>query len=260
MTQKKSVCFIKPCFFITDETLKVEIVKDLFTYIAKPPRNGQQAKQLVVLIHGYGFDATAMEKMAEEVAALLPDAMIIMPHAPDAFVAPQSDNHALRVPRQLVEDDTAPAKGRQWFSIQGKTMDDYKEPILALAQKLNHFIDAFADDLSLPNDKIAIMGFSQGGAVALFTAMTRREPIGAIVGHSTIFMHDPSLMLNGQSPTLFLYGDKDEEFSQTMYGQVIGAIKAVNKDLEVTLVKGLRHKTSDASRKIAAAFIARHIG
>ncbi len=68
-----------------------------------PPKSGDPAKQLVVLLHGIGADGNDLIALAPFYQGVLPDALFIAPNAPFPC-------------------DMAPF-GYQWFSIQNLQPD-----------------------------------------------------------------------------------------------------------------------------------------
>jgi len=230
---------------------------DGFEYLSQAPKSGP-VQQLVVLLHGYGRNATLMQKSADEIAARLPQALILMLQAPEEFEAHTSDDgNALRVPEQLRGDDPeglAPGHRRQWFSIRAASLDDMAHRLQQTAARVNDFISAKIAEYGLTDSDVALMGFSQGGVVALYAAYGRTEPIRCVVGHSTIFMGGPNL--HSQPPTLYLYGLADEEFSIKRYEEVARHVKAHVPDTTVRTLESLRHTTNAESRAIVADYIA----
>lgn len=228
-------------------------------YLQEAPENGAIG-QLVVLLHGYGRDASLMKKLADEVRVRLPQALILMPQAPEEMEEHVGEDNVLRVPEQL-RDDAAqgfmPGARRKWFSIRGKTLDELTHHILRVADTVNDFITGHMRAHGLQDKDVALMGFSQGGVVALYTAYHRAQPISCVVGHSTIFM--PGVDLTSKVPTLYLYGLDDEEFPPNRYEAAAVYVADHVPETTVCAVPGLRHTTNAESRGIVADYIASHL-
>lgn len=226
---------------------------DAFDYVCRGKTVGQP-RHLVILLHGYGRNAAAMEKMADEVELLLPEALIVMPQGPEICAVPEDDRgNLLKVP-QVVRADRLAARQdrRQWFAVDG-SVDDIHRRLAAVAEKLNIFIDNKRDLLGLKDSQIALMGFSQGGGQALYTALHRPQALGCVVAHSAPYFGLSNIV--GKHPVLYLYGIEDEEFSLTHYQGSATRLAAHIDELYIEAVPGLSHKTSDQSRKIVARYI-----
>lgn len=228
-------------------------------YIENAPESGAVA-QLVILLHGYGRDATLMIKQAEAVRALLPQALILMPQAPEDMEGAVGDDNVLPLPAQLRDDDVSamPADSRrQWFSIRGADLQQLTARIFKVTALLNDFISQKRDQYGLTDQDIALMGFSQGGVVALYTAYLRPQAVACVVGHSTIFI--PGSTLHSSVPTLYLYGLADEEFTPARYQEAAQHILEHVPHTAVMAVPGLRHTTNAESRALVADYIAAHL-
>lgn len=227
-------------------------------YLEVAPKSGP-VKQLVVLLHGYGRNATLMQKLADEVQARLPQALVLMPHAPEEYEEQVSDDNVLRVPEQLRSDtpeNFSPGMRRKWFSIRGATMEEVTRRVFKVTDLINDFISAHMATYNLNDKDVALMGFSQGGVVALYTAYHRAQPMACVIGHSTIFMQ--GMDLQSKPPTLYLYGLDDEEFPPERYEVAAEFVRQHVPDTAVRAVPGLRHTTNAESRAIVADYIADH--
>ena len=219
-------------------------------YVMRGPAKGP-VRKLVVLIHGYGRDAAVMEKMADAILAEIPDARVVMPQAPEPMRRPDDETgNLLKIPAEVREP--GPGGERQWFDIAGDAATLH-ERVVRVARRMNDFIDNQRDVLGLTDADIAIMGFSQGGGVALYTALTRAAPVRCVVGHSTILLGDSTF--RRCPPALLIYGDADPEFPQKMFAGTAAAVRQYGDDVTVRVVPGLGHTTSRESRDVAARFI-----
>lgn len=232
-----------------------------FDYVTHGPVSGAP-KKLVFAFHGYGRDASLMQKPAEEIVKAMPDAMVIMPNGPEEALIPRDDkgNIAATVPHAVRNNEKYKKlykfEERQWFPVHGDINQRIKESD-KVAKKLNDFIDAKRDMLGLTDKDIAIVGFSQGGFMALRTAFNRASEVGCAVGHSCIFVEGPDM--KSKPKTLFVYGTADEDITQVRFKDSVKALRKFGVDTETKKVQGLTHKTSDQSRKIMARYIKKYL-
>jgi phospholipase/carboxylesterase len=212
----------------------------------------------VILIHGYGVNAGFMDRMAEEILREIPDARVICPEAPDRMTLPADDHRcdlALRPPEEARNPppELSPDMQREWFPITGAPAELHRAAS-AVAKRMNDFIDGQRDALGIGDKDIAIMGFSQGGAVALYTAFTRPAEVACVVGHSAIVIHTRDFTT--RPPTLLVYGTDDRTLSEHQYeNNAVAPLRAHLSQLEISVIKAMGHTTTGHSRALVANFI-----
>ncbi len=123
------------------------------------PRSGAPARQLVVLLHGWGSSGDDLIQLAPSLAAALPDAEFVSPHGPERC-------------------DQNPA-GFQWFDLAHAQSG--RAPTAAVID-LESFLDAERRRLGLDANRVALVGFSQGTMMAL--AYGLQKPLAGILGYS----------------------------------------------------------------------------
>jgi carboxymethylenebutenolidase len=93
---------------------------------------------------------------------------------------------------------------------------------------------------STTSDKVGVVGFCMGGALALYTA-TKNPQIGASVvfygGHPKVKPDLPNL----QAPVLGLYGEKDRSVTPASAHELERQVKALGKQIEVIVYPGADH-------------------
>jgi phospholipase/carboxylesterase len=158
----------------------------------RKPKSGHPAKQLVVLLHGWGADGPNLIDLADMFAPTLPDAQFIAPNAPyPCEVNPY---------------------GYQWFSL----MDRQPQHMLAGARHaadiLNHFLDGQLKELGLDNSKLVLIGFSQGTMTALHVALRRTPVIAAVVGFSGALVGAEVMPaeITSRPPVCLIHGEADD--------------------------------------------------
>src|SRR4051794_10643090 len=125
------------------------------------PASGAAPKQLVILCHGVGADAHDLIDLHASWSHALPDALFVAPNAPEPY-------------------DMAPM-GRQWFSLQDRTPAVLDAGARRAAPLLLGTIAAELARAGLPEDAVAMMGFSQGAMAVLHAGLRRVPPPRAIL-------------------------------------------------------------------------------
>lgn len=128
------------------------------------PAAGGPAQQLIMLLHGVGADGRDLIEMAPHLAEIFPNAAFIAPNAPNRYDQGLS--------------------GYQWVSSGIRVETEVVEAVKVSAAILNQFIDNELMNAELGPEKLALVGFSQGTMMSLYTAPRRPHPIAGIVGYS----------------------------------------------------------------------------
>ena len=155
------------------------------------PLSGGPAKSLVVFLHGYGADGNDLIDIGRMWAPVMPETAFVSPHAPQPCAE-------------------APV-GRQWFPLAGTDQQKLREGVLAAAPVLDAFLDAELAAHGLGDDRLALVGFSQGTMMALHVGPRRAHPIAGIVGYSGLLPGPEFLKAEARQrpPVLLIHGDAD---------------------------------------------------
>ena len=202
-----------------------------------PPRSGGRARQLVVLLHGWGADGDDLIGLAPSWGALLPEAAFVSPHAP--------------FPCEM-------GFGRQWFSLADRS----PQVILAKARLVAPMIDAFIDERlaehGLAPADLALVGFSQGTMMALHVAPRREAPIAALVGYSGRLIGADLLEAEAKTrpPVTLIHGANDEIVPAASMETAGAALKSAGFAVETHLRPGLGHGIDPEGITIAGRFLA----
>lgn len=204
------------------------------------PASGRPPTALVVLLHGLGADGNDLIGLAHEWAPLLPDAMFLSPHAPFPC-------------------DMAPV-GRQWFSLQERTASAILAGIQVAAPILDSYLDRQLARLELADDRLALVGFSQGTMMALYAAPRRQQPCAAVVGYSgALFAAEPLENAPSKPPVLLVHGDADEVVPVQATLNAGAVLGAAGFDVQSEIRPGLTHGIDPAGLELGGEFLARHL-
>lgn len=204
--------------------------------------SGGQPKKIVLLLHGLGADGDDLIGLAPHIAPALPDAIFVSPHAPFPC-------------------DMAPY-GRQWFSLQERT----PAAILAGVQAARPILDAFIDKLlqrfALTEADLALVGFSQGTMMSLFTAPRRARPVAGVLGFSGALAGAELLAAEARAkpPTMLIHGDSDEIVPAQASQAAKAALAAAGFDVELHIRPGLPHSIDEQGLILGVNFLRKVLG
>jgi len=161
------------------------------------PQSGGPARQLVVLLHGYGADGNDLIEIGRAWQGLLPHCAFVSPHAPEPCAG-------------------APT-GRQWFALTFRDPNERWVGVNKAAPVLERFLDAELARLKLVPAALVLVGFSQGTMMALHVGLRRQTAPRAIVGYSGLLVEPPPAQaekflaeISSLPPVLLVHGDRDE--------------------------------------------------
>jgi phospholipase/carboxylesterase len=129
---------------------------------------GDDPQSAVIWLHGLGADGGDFAPLAEELA--LPFAVrYVFPHAPQM---PVTINNGWVMPAWY-----------DIFSLDIAAVQD--EAGIRLSQARVEALIAREVERGVPTEQIVLAGFSQGGAIALQTALRHGQPLGGVLALST---------------------------------------------------------------------------
>ncbi len=209
------------------------------------PRRGAApgaARTLVVLLHGLGADGHDLIALAPVLGQRLPAAAFVSPHAPFPC-------------------DMAPF-GRQWFSLQDRNPAAILGGVRLAAPVLSAFLDAELERHGLGDERLALVGFSQGTMVALFVALRRARPCAGLVGYSGALIGGDLLPeeIASRPPVLLVHGDADEIVPFQALAATTAALKANAVPVETESRPGLGHGIDERGLQLGVEFLTRHLG
>jgi phospholipase/carboxylesterase len=202
------------------------------------PKSGT-ARQLVVLLHGLGANGQDLIGLAPHFAQTLPDALFLSPDAPEPC-------------------DMAPY-GRQWFSLQNWSYESMLAGIQKAAPVLNAFLDDALSQYGLDDSKLALIGFSQGTMMSLYTGPRRPKPIAGILGYSGALVWEkaiPSGVLQ-KTPVHLIHGDSDNVVPLAAYHMARQTLEGSGFTVSGGITKDLAHSIDEAGIQSGQEFLRR---
>ncbi len=199
--------------------------------------SGGPARQLVVLLHGWGADGADLIGLAPHWARQLPDAEFVAPDAPEA-------------------NDMGP--GRQWFSLRDLGSEAIVAGVQAAAPTIDRFIDAELARLGLGPERLAMVGFSQGTMMALHVAPRRQAACAAVLGYSGRLIGAQALAREARSrpPVMLIHGEADEVVPAAALAEAETGLAAAGFEVAAHLRPGLGHGIDPEGLALGGRFIA----
>ena len=194
-------------------------------------------KELVILLHGLGADGNDLISLAPLFAQVLPGAAFVAPNAPFPC-------------------DMAPF-GRQWFSFQDRAPEAVLAGVRAAAPHLGAFIDTELERAGLPDERLALIGFSQGTMMALHVALRRAQACAAVIGYSGALVA-PQLLaeeVRSRPPILLTHGDADEIVPFSSMAAAEQALRENGMLVHSEPRPGLGHGIDETGLQLGAAML-----
>ncbi len=203
------------------------------------PASGGAPRSLVVLLHGYGSNGADLIELAPYWRAALPDTLFLSPNGPQACPG---------VPN-----------GYQWWPLTSFSPEARAAGVRVSAPALNAYLDHLLDRHTLTEDRLALVGFSQGTMMALHVAPRRKRTLAGVLGYSGMLADPEALAAEALSkpPMLLIHGDEDPTLPVIALHQAKGALEPLGFDVQTHVSPGLGHSIDEAGLKLGGQFLAR---
>lgn len=163
--------------------------------------SGENPNHTIIWLHGLGADGHDFEPVVPELK--LPPSLpvkFIFPHAP---VRPITLNAGMAM--------------RGWYDLKSLELDRSKQDPDGVRESSDQILELIQTEIEhgTPAENIILAGFSQGGAIALFTALTGPIKLAGVMGLSTYLPLVPEDLMSIKSdyrslPIFMGHGDFDD--------------------------------------------------
>jgi phospholipase/carboxylesterase len=196
---------------------------------------------LVVLLHGYGANGDDLIALADGWRRQLPQAAFVAPNAPEAIPG---------MPGAL-----------QWFPLTFRDQSERWRGVVAARPGLDRFLDAQLARYRLSDDRLVLVGFSQGTMLALHTGLRRQAGPAAIVGYSGLLAGPEHLVeITVRPPVLLIHGAEDDLIPIDALHIAREQLAQAGVGVEWHVGEGLGHGIDPAGQHLAGHFMAQHLG
>jgi phospholipase/carboxylesterase len=190
----------------------------------------------VVLIHGWGADGANLMDISPMLAQGQPKTIFLAPDGPD----PCSGN----------------PMGRQWFDLSGEAIDEgpeYSRPAL------EGLVAWLKTEHKIGPKKVVLIGFSQGGMMALHLGMRIKPQLAGVISFSGALLAPEKLEAEAVSkpPVLLVHGKDDQVVPFQALTIAEAMLKTNAVDVSCLAREGLDHGIDGDGLEAAVAFLAK---
>lgn len=196
-------------------------------------------KQLAVLLHGVGANGEDLLGLGEAWQTILPDCVFVSPDAHEPY-------------------DMAPF-GRQWFSLRDRNPAAMEKGMATAAPIIDAYLDGLMKEFSLPANRVALIGFSQGTMASLYVGLRRKEQLAGILGYSGALLAPEKLhdAIQSRPPVCLVHGMIDEVVPVAASRLAEHTLKQEGVSIDLHLCNGVGHSIDNAGLNLGAAFLQR---
>lgn len=199
-----------------------------------PPKSGQAAKQVMVLLHGYGADGSDLIGLGGEWREQFPDMLFVSPNAP----WPCGRNPG----------------GFEWFPVNDPPIESFRREGADRARPVivNFLIDLWAQTGLAARDTV-LCGFSQGAMMALHTGLSLDHEVRAIIAFSGALIPPPEPW--SKPPVALIHGDLDGVVPVQLSRDAEVALRAAGIDVRLHIERDMSHGIAPDGLGFAGAFL-----
>lgn len=200
-------------------------------------------KKLVVLLHGVGSSGADLEGLGHFFQQMMPEIIFAAPNGAEPF--------------------SGGGGYYQWFSLDGVTPENRPARIREARDGFDTIINGILHqhDFKPGEDKLILLGFSQGSIMALDALVSARFPLTAVVAFSGRLASPKPYHPAPETAVLLVHGLADNVISWHESEAASAAlIEAGSVDVQTQFEPNVAHTISAEGIGEAMAFIAQHFG
>jgi len=181
------------------------------------------AQQLMLLFHGVGANAQDLVPLGRLLAAEFPQAFVV------SIAAPLVSEHG---------------SGRQWFSVQGISEESRPARVEAALPAFAETVARWQKEAGVGTDAVALIGFSQGGIMALESTRDKPALAGRVVSIAGRFAQLPSSPNLATTVHMF-HGKADPVIPYGFTVQAAEHLVALGADVTADVIPHVGHQVNE---------------
>ncbi|MGH7948549.1 MAG: dienelactone hydrolase family protein, partial [Candidatus Binataceae bacterium] len=139
------------------------------------------------------------------------------------------------------KDVPTDSRGQQWFSTSGLTDDNRMDRISAILPKIEQLVRREQTHHRVPAERTVLIGYSQGGTVALEAVKAMPELAGAVVAYAARFARLPQPGTRMASRIHLVHGGYDSVVSRVYAERAARALAGLRVPVTLDIIEDLGH-------------------
>jgi phospholipase/carboxylesterase len=183
------------------------------------PAPEHPANHLFVFLHASGADARSMIPAAFKFQARFPSAALVVPRGFARY------------------DDEA----QQWYSSRGLNDDNRQDRVAAILPKIERLVRGEQASCRVPRERTVLIGYAQGGTVALETVKAFTGLAGAVVAYSARFARLPKSGTHIDARIHLVHGGYDSVVSRVHAERAARVLAGLHVPVTLDIIEDLGH-------------------
>jgi phospholipase/carboxylesterase len=185
------------------------------------PAPEHPARHLFVFLHASGADARSMIPTAFKDQGRVPSAALVVPSGFSSYG----------------KDGTR----QQWFSTSGLNDENRMSRIDAILPRVEQLVRREQTNHRVPSERTVLIGYSQGGTVALEAVKAMPELAGAVVAYSSRFAKLPQAGTHMHSRIHLVHGGYDSVVSRVYAERAERVLAGLHVPVTLDIIEDLGH-------------------
>jgi phospholipase/carboxylesterase len=181
----------------------------------------QAARHLFVFLHASGADARSMIPAAFKYQGRFPSAALVVPSGFSLY-------------RKTPES-------KQWFSTKDLSAENHLDRVSAILPRIEQLVRREQTNHGVPRERTVLIGYSQGGTVALEAVKAFPELAGAVVAYSARFAQLPKTGTRMGTRIHLVHGEYDSVVSPVYAERAQRALSGLHVPVTLDIIQDLGH-------------------
>lgn len=191
------------------------------------PARDRAAKHLFLFLHGSGATARSMIPIAFGFQARFPSAALVVPNG----FGPAA----------------ATGEAQDWFPTRGLNDENRPARVAAVLPEVDFFVRREQTNFGVPACRTVLIGYSQGGTVALEAVKANRGLVGAVVAYSARFARLPPNGTHIDARIHLVHGEFDSIVWRVHAERAARALAALHVPVTLDIIQNLGHALTHAA-------------